>query len=116
MSWNDESWKDSYDAWKLASPDDDYGPQNECFHVSFEIDYEGRAHCDDCDYEWWPSAEESRWFREAQKRYDAHCRREERRERWKRATYWFRWPLFRLLDRFWPSKSCNVLTNDEIPF
>jgi len=113
MPWDDESWKDSYDAWKLASPDD---REDECLHVVFDIDYEGRAHCEDCLATWWPSADEERLFREANARYEAYCRREERRERWRRMTHWFRWPLFRLLERIWPHKACSVLTDDEIPF
>lgn len=24
MAWNDDSWRDGYDAWKLASPDEDW--------------------------------------------------------------------------------------------
>ena len=29
MSWNDDSWRDGYDAWKLASPYDDEDPCDE---------------------------------------------------------------------------------------
>lgn len=46
MPWYDDSWRDTYDAWKLASPYDD-GPMYEeddgplcldCDDVGFEID------------------------------------------------------------------------------
>jgi len=119
MVWNDDnrrddSWKDSYDAWKLASPDDEY--QDECEHLEFEIDLEGRAHCDVCDGCWWASAEEIASQRQRQREFDAWCRREEWRERWRRLTRLFRWPAYRLLERLWPRKACSVLYDDEIPF
>lgn len=36
----DDSWRDSYDAWKLASPYDDYDddPREDCDHDEYEVD------------------------------------------------------------------------------
>jgi hypothetical protein len=115
MSWNDDSWRDSYDAWKLASPDDEREPE-ECYHEEFEIDWEGRSHCDRCGEAWWASADEIRFQREQQAEYDAWCRRQERREFWRRFTRPIRWPIYRLLERVWPRKACSVLLDEEIPF
>lgn len=118
MPWNDDSWRDSYDAWKLASPDDDC--DDECYHEDFEIDLEGRAYCNSCDHRWWASEADVLSFRCANEAYDEHCRRAERRERWaelwRKFTLIFRWPIFRLLGRIWPRKACAVLRDDEIPF
>lgn len=115
MAWNDDSWKDSYDAWKLRSPYDD-GPEEECWHEEYEIDWQGLAHCSNCNTHWCASADEIRLQREANERYDAHRRREARREFWRKLTLPIRWPIYRLLDRVWPRKACKVLTDDEIPF
>ena len=114
MPWDDESWKDSYDAWKLASPDDEY--DEECVHEDYEINWEGRAYCNACGDSWWASSEEITAQRIQQREYDAWCRKQERHERWRRLTHWVRWPLYRLLERIWPRKSCVVLYDDEIPF
>lgn len=52
MAWHDDSWRDSYDSWKLASPDDEY-PQYECEHEDYDIDtIEGRCHCHRCGDSW----------------------------------------------------------------
>lgn len=58
MTWHDESWKDSYDAWKLASPYDDY-EEDECQHDDYEADILiGRATCNCCGHWWWQTREE----------------------------------------------------------
>ena len=124
MPWDDDSWRDSYDAWKLASPDDDR--DGECYHEDFEIDLEGRAYCNSCDHRWWPSEADVLSFRYANEAYDRYCRRAERRERWAERwlqyTRWIRWPLGRLLDRIMPPKWRRYMdrrwraVDDEIPF
>lgn len=115
MSWNDDSWRDTYDAWKLRSPYDDE-PEDDCFHEEYEIDFNGNARCETCGESWYATAAEIAAQRERYREYDAYCRRVERRERWRRLTYPVRWPIFRLLSRLWPRKSYAVLTDDEIPF
>lgn len=111
----DDSWRDGYDEWKLASPDG-YHPYDECFHEEVEIDWEGRAHCEHCRENWWASHDEIMHQREQQREYDAWCVRQERKEFLRRLTYPIRWPIFRLLERIWPRKSLSVLVDDEIPF
>ena len=115
-----DRWKDNYDAWKLASPYDEY---EECYHDDYDIDLEGRAHCSTCNETWWPSVAEMKHLRHLDEQYDKHCRREERREFWRNLrrkpidwTYPIRFRLYRLLERIWSRKSCWPLTDDEIPF
>lgn len=93
MAWNDDSWKDGYDAWKLASPDDEWQP--ECFHEDYEADINGRAHCCRCDHSWYLSDDEIARERELHAAYDVMMRHEERRE-WiagwvHRLAFWRRW-------------------------
>ena len=116
MAWNDDSWKDSYDAWKLRSPYDDGPDEPECYHEEFEIDFDGRARCNCCGETWMASADEIAFQREELAEYDAWSIRKERREFLRRLTYPIRWPIFRLLERVWPRKSYSVLLDEEIPF
>ena len=105
----------TYDRWKTDSGYNE--PEDECYHDEFEIDaLEGRAYCDRCGATWWASDDEIRLQREQHAEYDAYCRRQERREFWRRLTYPIRRPIFRLLERIWPRKSLTVLTDEEIPF
>jgi hypothetical protein len=95
---------------------DDEDPGVECSHEHYEIDFEGRAHCDSCYATWWASKIEIDHQREQQAEYDTWCRQQERCEFWRKLTLPIRWPIFRLLEKFWPRKSLTVLTDDEIPF
>lgn len=104
----------SYDAWKLASPDDER--DEECWHEEYEIGLDGRARCDRCGYSWWATSEQIESQRRLMADYDAYCAREERREYLRRLTAPIRWPIYRLLERIWPRKSVAVLSDDEIPF
>lgn len=115
MPWNDDSWRDGYDAWKLRSPDDD-GPEPECLHEEYEIDMEGRAHCEMCGEKWWATGDEIAGQRERQIEHDAWCRKQERREFWRRLTYPIRWRLWRLFGRIWPRKAIRLLDHDDLPF
>ena len=103
----------TYDQWKTESG---YDERDECEHASYEIDMEGRAHCEDCSATWWASTDEIAGKRERQVEYDLWCRKQERREFWRKLTLPIRWPIFRLLERIWPRKSMTVLTDEEIPF
>ena len=103
----------SYDQWKTESG---YLERDECCHEEYEIDMEGRAHCEMCSQTWWASEAEMAGQRERQIEYDSWCREEERREFWRKLTLPIRWPIFRLLEKVWPRKSLTVLTDDEIPF
>ena len=106
MTWEpSDAWKDSYDSWKLASPDDEF--EVECLHEDYEADINGRAHCCQCSHTWWMTDDEIRWERERHESYDRLMRREERRlwlQGWiSRFTFWHRWRKPAAID-------------DEIPF
>jgi cytochrome P450 len=108
MGWNDDSWKDGYDAWKLASPDDDL-PEEECFHEDYEADINARAICCNCGHVWWMTADEIAAERAHVAAYDEAMRREERRERWRELRRWFR--------SFLPKRRRQRFNlDDEIPF
>lgn len=99
MAWDNDSWKDSYDAWKLASPDDERA-DDECHHEEFEIDLEGRARCDECGETWWASDDEIAHQRCMNETYDRYCRQMERRQRWR--EHWIKWVLVPTLPlRMW---------------
>lgn len=120
MSWTDDRWRDGYDAWKLASPYDEYeddDPDAElCDHEEFEIGWDGRAICHRCGEAWWASSAEIEADRHWRQEYAEWVARQERREFWRKLTYPIRWPIYWLLERVWPRKSCAVLSDDEIPF
>lgn len=115
----------TYDQWKTDSGYD----EAPCYHEDYEIDIlTGRSRCDGCSETWYPTDDEIRSFREQEASYDAHCRREERREAWR--EFWQRWfwrptlptrlavdRLFiRLLPSSWSRKITPINTDDEIPF
>ncbi len=117
MSWHDDSWRDSYDEWKLRSPYEEYDNSEPCDHEDHEINIlDGRAWCPRCGEAWNASSEElAAQFRHEAEYYDWQLR-ELRREFWRKLTYPIRWPIFRLLERVWPKKACKVLLDEEIPF
>lgn len=105
----------TYDQWKCTDPRD-YEPEEECYHENFEIDMEGRAHCNFCSESWRASVREIEEQRAIEAEFNAWCRKQERREFWRKLTLPIRWPIFRLLELIWPRRSLIVLTDDEIPF
>jgi hypothetical protein len=108
MGWNDDSWKDGYDAWKLRSPYDDE-PEEECYHEHYEADINGRATCDRCSHTWWLTDEEIERERELVASYDQMMRREEwrlwRQEFVDRLAFWRRW-----------RKRKHAIIDDDLPF
>lgn len=109
----------TYDQWKTRETDYAYycdESDEECAHEDFETDSEGRRSCCRCDHRWWPTKEEIETERRLQREHDKWQRRQVRREFWRKITYPIRWPIYRLLDKVWPRKSCSVLLDDEIPF
>lgn len=106
MAWDDDSWKDSYDSWKLASPDDEY--EEECLHEDYEADINGRATCCRCSYVWWLTDEEIEHERELHVAYDDMMLREERRERIRRILHKVTW--------MWRRWRKPTPIDDEIPF
>lgn len=113
-----DAWKDSYDSWKLASPDDYNSNIDEpCYHEHYSANVEGIATCDECGERWMLTADEIELERINTAVYDEMMRREERRQFWRKLTYPIRWPVFRLLEAIWPRKASRVLyDDDEIPF
>ena len=123
MPWEDDSWRDGYDAWKLRSPYDDwddgeeYDAERDCEHEDYDIDIcTGRASCNCCSHHWYMSSEEIDAECERQARYQDDMERENRRQWWRDKTYPVRMFFFRVLERVWPRKACSVLHDDEIPF
>ncbi len=105
MAWDDDSWKDSYDSWKLASPDDEF--EEECFHEDYEADVNGRATCCRCSHTWWLTSEEIERERQLHAAYDRMMRRKEWRER-----------IARIIDTlaFWRRWRKPAPIDDDIPF
>lgn len=93
----------SYDEWKLRSPYD--GPVDEpepCDHEEYEINWEGRAECEQCGEVWWPSPEIVKMRELAQRIWE---REERRRNSWyMRAWRWLTTPRQR------------IVPDDDIPF
>lgn len=103
-----------------ADIDRAFGGDEECSHEDYEINWEGRARCDRCGEAWWPSANEIAAFRDLEASYDAHCRREERkqwwRDQWERIARPWRWFRYRLWMPLSPRRAVRCLKDDEIPF
>lgn len=92
-------------------------PQDLCDHEDYDVDIlSGRASCNNCLAHWYVDQEEVERQIEHQRRYSDWEERENRWEFWRKLTHPVRWPIYRLLERIWPRKSCSVLTDDEIPF
>lgn len=110
MAWNDDSWKDGYDAWKLASPDDEY--DDPCDHEDYEIDtLEGRAHCDRCGESWYASEDDVLRVIDTESAYARYVEELERRQWWQ--VLWDRIKApFQKLRRPRPMP----VLDDDIPF
>ena len=66
-----------------ADIDRAFGGDEECYHEEFEINYEGRAHCDRCGETWWASNADIEHQRYCNEQYDVYCREEERKQWWR---------------------------------
>ncbi len=117
MPWNDDSWKDGYDEWKLRAPDwDDDEECGYCDHDDYEVDIlDGECRCH-CGHIWSASEAEINAEIGRQREYSEMMDREERRQWWRDRTYPIRMFIFRILERIWPKKTGSVLDDDEIPF
>jgi hypothetical protein len=112
----DDSWRDSYDDWKLASPYDEYD-QEPCDHEAYEINIvDGRCWCHKCNEVWHASKDEISLQIQHEAEYHEWERTHHRREFWRKLSYPIRWPIFRLLERIWPQKATRVLDDGEVPF
>ena len=118
MGWDDDSWRDGYDAWKLRSSDDYYEDEpDECDHQEYEVDIVvGRAHCCTCPHSWWQTNEEIAAEVARIREYDEWQRREHAREAWRQLTAPIRWLWYRMLMPFSPRSALKSLHDDEIPF
>ena len=120
MAWNDDSWRDGYDAWKLASPYDDYEEEDPCDHEDAETDIlDGRVCCHRCGAQWYATADELASEHRRTVEYAEWEERENRRQWW-RDFFWFilnplsslHWK-FQLLRRRWRR---GPVLDDDIPF
>lgn len=110
MSVSDESWKDSYDEWKLASPYDD-DLEGECQHDEYDTDIlSGRATCWNCGASWWQSEDEIQAEIDRQREYDEWCAAQQRL--CNRFKEW----LGSWLHSLWRRRRRSSETDDEIPF
>jgi hypothetical protein len=108
MGWNDDSWRDGYDAWKLASPDDDYEEEDPCDHEDYDVDIvSGLANCNICSADWYVGEDEIRLQIERENAYAAYQKRENR-WRWCRDLWHSERSIF--------SRRKQVEVDDEIPF
>ena len=108
MSWDDDSWKDGYDTWKLASPYDEY--DEPCDHEDYEIDIlTGCCHCDRCSESWHATPEQIQMQIDHEAAYYEAMESEERRQWWR--DLWSRVRSF-----FWRSRTKTWASDDDIPF
>jgi hypothetical protein len=90
----------NYDAWKTRSPDDardrfdNYNPDDrvdeddECDHIDYGIDADGRRHCERCGEVWRPTAEYLAAERTIAHENERRRRKLERRALWRKV--WLR--------------------------
>jgi hypothetical protein len=119
MSWTDDSWRDSYDSWKLASPDEEYDSEDQCDHDDYDVDIvTGRASCSNCLAHWYVRDEEIQRQIEHEATYHEHMERENRRQWWSDLFYNLRHPLraahWQLQKRGWLQH--RAISDDDIPF
>ena len=118
MPWNDDSWKDSYDAWKTREPD--YGDEpDECDHDDYDTDLiEGRATCNKCGLRWGMSAADIQAEIDRQQLYYEQCAEQERP--WNRLKLWWRdtWLVTWARTRWWAWRHPHTEAEDEpeLPF
>lgn len=107
MAWNDDSWRDGYDDWKLASPYDD---DPECDHDDYEVDIlDGRCRCT-CGHAWHATNAQVEAEIEHQRAYDEWEHGENRRQWWRD-----RWESVKSLFR-WRRPKHQFVSDDDIPF
>lgn len=110
MTWQDDSWKDSYDAWKLASPDEYDDRENSCDHEDYDVDIvTGRASCNNCLANWYVGDDEIQRQIEHEAAYYENMERECRRQWWRDL-----WASIRSV--FPPRKRLAAIDEDDVPF
>ena len=117
MTWNDDSWRDGYDAWKLASPDDYY--DEPCDHEDYDVDtLEGRARCHRCGESWWADEDEILRVIDAESAYSRYEEEMNRKRWWSDLLYNIRHPLqaihWEFQKRGWLKP--KIVTDDDISF
>ena len=115
MPWDDDSWRDGYDEWKLRSPYDDY--EDPCDHEDYDIDI--------LTGEWWcPNCNERRTATEAEivmmyrhmAEYAEYEERENRRQWWRDLFWPIFWVRHKISAGCFRFKRGPAATDDEIPF
>jgi hypothetical protein len=119
MPWHDDSWKDSYDAWKTREPNYGDEPENECDHDETEMDVcTGRVECQICGARWFASRDEVDRELDRIATYDEWCAEQVRP--WNRFKQW--WRDTRLVTwaraRWWAWRHPRIEVEDEpeLPF
>lgn len=116
MAWDD--WKDGYDSWKLASPDDYYDddPDEDCCeHEDYEADVlTGRAFCYRCGHTWWQTSEELAAESRRQAAYAQWIADQE--QPWFRFKDWLRAKICGLRHRLQRRSRPTLAIDDDIPF
>jgi hypothetical protein len=119
MTGTDDSWKDSYDDWKLASPYDEYDEdEDQCDHTDAEVDILDWEFRCTCGHHWPASADQVNAEIEHQAAYLEYMEREERRQWWRQRL----WPFFvlkwKIIDGWlWLTRGrYDHGTDDDIPF
>ena len=121
----DDSWKDSYDSWKLESPDDDYDNEpwynavddDWCEHEEYDIDIvTGDWMCWRCGEHRAATTAEIEMMIQHQAEYAEYEDRENRRQWWRDRfgpiLRW--WEAVRSI--FLRPKPAVIIAEDEIPF
>lgn len=106
--WYDDSWRDTYDEWKLRSPYDEApweDEREECEHEGFDVDWDGRASCDRCDHHWWLDPAQLAAYQRLEREY---AREQRRYNSWyMRAWRWLEERLPRRREKF-PTLDENI--------
>jgi hypothetical protein len=109
MRWNDDSWRDGYDDWKLASPYDEYEEDEDRYdHTDADLDILDYRYRCSCGHSWSATAVQVEAEIERQREYSEWEERENRRQWWRDLWDKTKAP-FRLRRR-------QPILDDEIPF
>lgn len=115
---DNDSWRDGYDSWKLASPDDDEDRdyEDECPCDDYDSDWDGRATCNQCGRSFYLTPEQFAAGQRHEAEWAAYCEREERRKFVLWISSPLRWLWHWAVGKISPRLAIKALDDDEIPF